>query len=358
MKAPKGKTVDSQIANRKIEHLRTIGNDPAVDRHASGFDKLALTHRALPQLDYAKVDTRVSFLGKELRFPLLISSMTGGTGSEIMQINKNLAAAAEETGVAMSVGSQRVMFSDPAARGSFSLRDVAPTVPLIGNIGAVQLNKGIGIIECEQAIDVLGADGLYFHLNPLQEAIQPEGDVDFSNLASKIGDIAGRLSVPCLIKEVGSGLSVADIELALAAGIRHFDVAGRGGTSWSRIEYHRRTDDADDLGLLFQDWGLTTVDALRLANTHLNTTAHETTLIASGGIRNGIDMAKSVILGAKVCGVAGPLLKAAQTSSDDVVAAICKLQTQFKTAMFLLGCSRVEELRNNTSLLHTGDGLN
>ena len=224
--------------------------------------------------------------------------------------------------MAMAVGSQRVMFTDDGARKSFALRDVAPTAPLVGNIGAVQLNYGVGAADCLRAIDVLRADGLYFHLNPLQEAVQPEGDVDFSDLASKIGGMVKSLPVPVLLKEVGCGLSVPDIHLALKAGVRHFDVAGRGGTSWSRIEYHRRKKDEDDLGLVFQDWGLSTVEAVEDAHAALSERAPEATLIASGGIRNGIDMAKCVVLGASLCGVAAPLLKPAQTSTAAVVEAI------------------------------------
>lgn len=348
---------DDRIADRKTEHIRAIGSDDGIERGNSGFDQIRLTHLALPEANFAEIDTRTRFLGKTLSFPLVISSMTGGTGNEITSINRNLAGAAEQTGVAMAVGSQRVMFSNPDAGNSFALRDIAPTVPIVGNIGAVQLNHGFGIVECAEAVDAIQADGLYLHLNPLQEVIQPEGDVDFSGLAEKIGDIAAALPVPVLLKEIGCGLSVRDIQLALDAGVRHFDVAGRGGTSWSRIEYHRREHDADDLGLIFQDWGLTTVEALQDAHTYLTTADRNATLIASGGIRNGIDMAKSLILGADLCGVAAPLLKAAQISQDAVVAVIQKYQREFQTTMFLLGCKDTASLRGNTALIRQTGSL-
>ncbi len=345
------RTQNQTVASRKLDHLRAVLADPDVERGNSGFDHVKLIHRALPETDLDQIDTSCRFLGKSLRFPLLISSMTGGANDEIIRINRNLAAAAEETGVAMAVGSQRVMFTNPEARASFDLRDIAPTVPLIANIGAVQLNYGMGVDECRRAVEVLGADGLYLHLNPLQEAVQPEGDRNFSDLAAKIANICKSMDVPVLLKEVGSGLSRADIESGLGAGVRHFDVAGRGGTSWSRIEYHRRADEDDDLGIVFQDWGLTTVESLLDARETLSQQATPVTVIASGGIRNGIDMAKSLILGADMCGVAAPFLAAAQESSDLVVKKIKKFQREFTTAMFLLGCGGCRTLKGNISLL-------
>lgn len=342
---------DRSVAGRKLGHLRAISADPDVERRASGFDRIALTHRALPELDFDVIDTSTTFLSKPLAFPLLISSMTGGAGDEIERINRNLAEAAEATGVAMAVGSQRVMFTNPEARKSFELRQYAPNVPLIANIGAVQLNYGVTPEQCAEAVDVLGADGLYLHLNPLQEAVQPEGDRNFAGLAEKIADLASQMKVPVLLKEVGAGLSKADVEKGLAAGIRHFDMAGRGGTSWSRIEYHRRQEDHDDLGLIFQDWGLTTAECLVESRETLSQFADQTTVIASGGIRNGVDMAKSMILGADLCGVAAPFLSAAQDSSARVVQTIKKFQSEFQTAMFLLGCGDFSSLKGNISLI-------
>lgn len=339
------------VAGRKLEHIRAVLSDPHVERQASGFDKISLTHRALPELDMDAVETSCQFLGKQLPFPLLISSMTGGADDECLRMNRNLAIAAQETGVALAVGSQRVMFTNPEAKASFDLRDLAPDVPLMANVGAVQLNKGFTLEHCKAAVDVLKADALYLHLNPLQEAVQPEGDRDFTGLAAKIADVAHGLDVPVVLKEVGSGLSQADVTLGLDAGIRHFDVAGRGGTSWSRIEYHRRSEEDDDLGLVFQDWGLTTVESLIEARETLSQYTQKTTLIASGGIRDGVDMAKSVILGADLCGVAGPFLAAAQDSSDSVVKKIKKFKREFTTAMFLLGCADLQSLKGNLSLI-------
>ena len=337
----------SDTARRKREHLDAIAQDPAIERGNSGFAAIRLTHRALPELALADIDTRCEFLGKTLRLPLLISSMTGGDDPEIRRINHNLAQAAEQSGIALAVGSQRVQFTNPAAEASFRLREIAPNTVLLANLGAVQLNYGFGVEYCRRAVETLAADGFYLHLNPLQEAVQPEGDTNFAGLAAKIAAVARALPVPVLLKEVGSGLSPADIALGKQAGIRHFDLAGRGGTSWSRIEHHRRRDPADSLGLMFQDWGPTTADALRI-----NRAAHpDVILIASGGIRNGIDMAKAVLLGAELCGIAAPFLAAAQDSAAAVIAAITRLEREYRTALYLLGCRDNAALRDNTALL-------
>ena len=336
--------------HRKVEHIRILQEDAATDRNGNAFDRIRLRHRALPEIDWDAVDPSVHFLGKKLSFPLLISSMTGGNHGDLRQINRNLAEAAERCGVAMGVGSQRVMFTDPDAVDSFALRDVAPNALLIGNLGAVQLNKGFGITEAEAAVDILKADALFLHLNPLQEAIQPEGDICFGGLADKIGHLAKRLSVPVIVKEIGCGISVPDAELLLTHGIRMIDVAGSGGTSWSRIEHHRRqTVYADGLGLLFQDWGIPTPEAL----THLSPLRENMglTLIASGGLRNALDMIKSIALGASLAGMAKPFLAPALESADAVVAVIEDLRHAFQTAMFLLGTPTLRDLHANEDLI-------
>jgi isopentenyl-diphosphate delta-isomerase len=198
-------------------------------------------------------------------------------------------------------------------------------------------------------VKTLSADALILHLNPLQEAVQHEGNTDFRGLAAKIGDIAHKLGKPMIVKEVGAGLSVADARLLVKNGIKILDVAGAGGTSWSRIEHHRRaaTEAGDDLGLVFQDWGLPTPLALQA----LRPLHQKVTLIASGGIRSGLDMAKAMVLGASLCGMAAPLLAPAQESAEAVCRVIQRLRREFITAMFLLGCQRVETLRGNGQLL-------
>lgn len=337
------------INNRKMDHIRIVSDDADIDRRQFYFDRIHLDHRALPELKLSAVNPSVKFLGKPLSFPLLISSMTGGADQELIEINRNLAIAAEAEGVALAVGSQRVLFSNEAARESFALREYAPETVLIGNLGAVQLNDHMNIYDCETVVDVLGADGIYLHLNPLQEAVQPEGDTDFSGLKSKISVVAKSLGKPVLIKEVGAGISLKDAELLIAAGIKYIDVAGSGGTSWSLVESRRSQD--PDLGDLFKDWGIPTPLALH----RLKPCRKEVQLLASGGIRNGIDMAKSMILGASMCGVARPFLGPARESAEAVRKEIQKLKREFVTAMFLLGAGQIDELKGREDLILNED---
>ncbi len=337
--------MSEQTNDRKIEHIQAILNDPETDRCGRYFDSIYLTHRALPEIDLNAIDPSLEVLGRRLSFPLLISSMTGGDHQLIRRINKNLAIAAEATGVALAVGSQRVMHTHADARASFQLREFAPNSLLVSNLGAVQLNYGFGLDECQAAVDQLQADALYLHLNPLQEAVQPEGDTNFSGLSQRISELVQGLSVPVWLKEVGAGLSPQDIALGYASGVRYFDIAGSGGTSWSRIEHHR--SEQDTLGLRFQDWGLPTPLALRQASEW----SDRATLIASGGVRDGLDMVKSVILGASFCGLAAPFLRPAMESADAVIEEIERLRREFVTAMFLLGVPSLKQLKGNSALI-------
>lgn len=331
---------------RKLDHLRIAAEESGADRNRSFFDEIHLIHRALPEINPEDVDTSCLFLGKTLSFPLLISAMTGGDHELALTINRNLAVAAEETGVAMCVGSQRVMFTHPAARESFALRPYAPGVPLVANLGAVQLNHGFDRTHCFEAVDVLQADALCLHLNPLQEAVQPNGNTAFRGLADKIGGIAEQLVCPLLVKEVGCGISRADALLLKENGVHILDLAGAGGTSWSYIEHQRRQDQACSLGLAFQDWGIPTPKNIELLRD-----IPDLTLIASGGIRSGIDMIKALILGASLCGMATPLLKPAMESAEAVVRHIRRLRKEFATAQFLLGVTSVRNLIGTRSLL-------
>lgn len=336
------------IHQRKQDHIQALLDDPAIERRQSGFDQIQLTHRALPECDFNEVCSETRFLGKKLSFPLMISSMTGGKSQNLSQINQRLAEAAETMQVAMAVGSQRVMIEDQSALKSFQLRPFAPTIPLIANMGAVQLNYGFGEDEALRMIEALDADALYLHLNPLQEVIQPEGDKNFAGLMDKIAKLASELPVPVVLKEVGCGLSSEDIKGGIEAGIQWFDLAGRGGTSWSRIEAHRNDDSkASELGVLFQDWGLTTPQSLEQARSYQD----QANFIASGGIRNGIDMVKSVIMGAQICGVAAPLLEPAMHSTEATVDKIQQFADAFRTAQFLLGAKELSQLFLNDQLI-------
>jgi isopentenyl-diphosphate delta-isomerase len=242
------------------------------------------------------------------------------------------------------------MLEHPEARESFALRRYAPTALLFANLGAVQLNYGYGLEHCRRAVEALDADGLYLHLNPLLELIQPEGDTNFAGLAEKIAPIARDLGKPVILKEVGAGLGPDEARLALGSGVRYLDVAGAGGTSWSRIEHHRHPEAMDDgPGLLFQDWGIPTPRALM----QLSPLRDRLTLIASGGLRNGVDMVKSMILGGSLCGLAAPFLQPAMDSVEAVLALIERLRREFTMTMFLLGIERAELLVGNDALLLT-----
>ncbi len=343
-KQNKPTTASQQITQRKQDHIDAILKDTQIERNQSGFDDIRLMHRGLPQCDLKQIKTATHFLNKEISFPFLIASMTGGAAQNLGNINRHLAEAAEACQVPMAVGSQRAMILDQAAQPTFALRQYAPTAPLIANLGAVQLNYGFGLDEAKRAVETLEADALYLHLNPLQEVIQPEGDTNFSGLADKIHQLSQQIDVPIILKEVGAGLSPQDIELGLQAGIQYFDVAGRGGTSWSRIEAHR----ADNpLGFAFQDWGLTTIEALRMSHPYQSNAF----FIASGGIRNGIDMIKAVIMGGRLCGVAAPLLVPALNSTENVIQCIEQFKREFTTAQFLLGAQCMDDLYLNNALI-------
>ena len=334
--------------HRKIRHIEVIQAEHEADRRKFYFDDVHLKHRALPELNLKDIDPSIIFMGKTLSFPLVLSSMTGGDHDLVRKVNRNLAEAAEATGVAMAVGSQRVMFTNPEARSSFEVRPYAPSTLLFSNLGAVQLNYGFTLDMCEEALEVSEADALYLHLNPLQEAVQSDGNTNFAGLAEKIQEINERLGRPLILKEVGAGFSEEDVRLAMKGGIKYIDIAGSGGTSWSRIEYHsRREKEPDNLGLIFQDWGIPTPQALLALKPYRD----RLTLIASGGVRTGIDMVKAMILGATLCGMAAPFLQPAMESKEKVIEIISRLKKEFVTAMFLLGVENTKGLMANESLL-------
>ncbi|MEM8933004.1 MAG: type 2 isopentenyl-diphosphate Delta-isomerase [Acidobacteriota bacterium] len=329
---------DGDDRDRKLEHIE-LSLDRRIQLEARFFDRYAFEHDALPDVDLESIDLSVEFLGKRLRAPLFISCMTGGTG-DATRINRHLAEAAELAGVALGVGSQRKAIERSDTAATFVVRDAAPSVPVLGNLGAVQLNYGFGLDECERAVEMVDADGLALHLNPLQEALQPEGQTDFRGLVPKVADLARYLSVPVVIKEIGCGLGPKTGRTLYAAGLRHFDSAGLGGTSWARIEAAR----ADDvpLGELFADWGVPTPDSIR----SLAALGDDVTVIGSGGVRSGLDVAKSIAFGADVVGLAQPFLAAAMESTEAVVARLDRLVRELKIAMFCTGAADLAALRH------------
>jgi len=271
----------------------------------------------------------------------LISSMTGGFDLA-RKVNRNLAAAAQKLGLAMGVGSQRVAIEEPGAADSFKVRDLAPDILLLGNLGAVQLNYGYGIEQCRKAVAMIDADGLILHLNVLQEAVQPEGNRNFKGLARRIAQICRYLEVPVVAKEVGFGIS-ADAALRLKqAGVKAIDVAGRGGTSWYAVEAKRSAQKGKPLEQTFADWGIPTEEAL----VQVRSAVPDIELVASGGIRNGLDVAKSIALGANVAAIGQPLLAPALESADKVIESLLKVIHEIKVAMLCVGAGDIAALRN------------
>jgi isopentenyl-diphosphate delta-isomerase len=329
------------IQDRKLDHIRiNLEEEVEFPRLGTGLDQVRFIHQALPDLDLDHVDSGTRFFGKELQAPLLISSMTGGT-AEAQTINRNLALAAQAAGVAMGVGSQRAAIENPSLAETFQVRPYAPDILLFANLGAIQLNYGYGVSECRRAVEMIEADGLILHLNPLQEAVQPEGDRNWRGLTVKIEAICRELPVPVVVKEVGWGLSPEVVRQLASAGVAALDVAGAGGTSWSEVEYHRApTETHAQVAAAFADWGLTTLESLAVARRE----APETPIIASGGIRDGIDVAKVIALGARLAGIAGPFLKAAVQSSEAVEARITDMVTVLRIAMFAAGAADLAKL--------------
>ena len=330
----------NKINLRKQQHLHIMRSDPEVDRGKNYFDDYPLTHRAIPSINLGDVDTRCCFLGKTLAFPFLISSMTGGDSKAIQQLNQQLAEVAEVCQVGMGVGSQRIMLGNSKAEASFKLRRFAPSVPLIANLGAVQLNDGIQFADIQRLLDTLEADALYLHFNALQEAVQPNGDTNFAGLMHLVERLVDTLPVPVIAKEVGSGFSREDLQQLADAGITWVDVAGSGGTSWSRIEGHRHEQVSGKmLGEAFQDWGIPTPQAIQIAHDFGNLN-----IIASGGIRDGVDILKSLVLGAQVAAAAAPVFHAVENSQEACEQLINGWQQQLKTGLFLLDCRTPKQL--------------
>lgn len=322
--------------SRKDDHLR-ICLTKDVEAGCPGFHRYFLSHRALPELSLSDVDCSTTFLKKKLSLPLVVEAMTGGT-SEGKKINRDLAAVAGECGIAMGVGSQRAAIEEESVADTFRVRDLAPDIPLIANLGAVQLNYGYGVEECQRAVDMIGADALALHLNPVQEAVQPEGDTNFADLTKKINHVAKKVKVPVIAKGVGAGIPY---ETAKKLKVAAFDVGGVGGTSWPLVESYRADVRGKRLGELYAGWGIPTADNL------IELAPLKKPLIASGGVRSGLAGAKALALGATVCGMALPFLKAWKKGGRDGIRSLIEsFESELRVAMFLSGCDDVASLRN------------
>lgn len=334
--------VNPTIEDRKADHIRiNLEQNVQFPRLTTGLERYRFLHQALPELDLKDIDTTVTLFGKTISAPILISSMTGGT-EMARRLNLHLAEAAEANNIALGLGSQRAAIRNPDVAYTYHVRQVAPNILLFGNLGAVQFNYGYGVDECRRAVDMIEADALILHFNVLQEAVQPEGDTNFAGLLSKVEAVCAALEVPVIAKEVGWGFSEQNVRDLANAGVAAIDVAGSGGTSWSEVEYHRApTAFHARVAAAFADWGIPTAEAIQYAVKG----APNLPIIASGGLRDGIDIAKSIALGATMGGLAGPFLKAADVSVEAVDQLIRELSAQVRIAMLCSGASTIKQLQ-------------
>ncbi len=326
---------------RKADHLRVCLEDDVQCGVTTGLERYRFAHACLPELDFAEIDLRTQFLGKPLGAPLLISSMTGGTDLA-KTINFRLAEIAQHYGLAMGVGSQRVAVENPDLDTTFAVRSVAPDILLFANLGAVQFNYGYSLDQCRRAVDRLQADALILHLNAVQEAVQTRGDKNFRGILGQIETLCRQMEVPVIAKEVGNGISAPMAQRLMDAGVAALDVAGAGGTSWSLVESSRAKDPRQRrLGKTFANWGVPTAECV----TEIRAIAPTIPLIASGGLRNGLDAAKAIALGADLAGMALPFLQAAHESAAALHELVDILTAELATTLFCTGSANLTALR-------------
>ncbi|MES1026347.1 type 2 isopentenyl-diphosphate Delta-isomerase [Gloeocapsa sp. BRSZ] len=340
-------SLSGQTQTRKAEHLRIcLDEDVQFAQTTNGLERYRFIHCCLPEINRDEINLRTQFLGKSLSYPLLISSMTGGT-EFAGTINRRLAEVAQHYNMAMGVGSQRVALEKPQVAATFAVRSLAPDILLFANLGAVQLNYKYGLDECRRVVDLLQADALILHLNPLQECIQARGDTNFRGLLDKIEKLCSKISVPVIAKEVGNGISAAMATRLIDAGISAIDVAGAGGTSWAKVESERAENSLQRrLGMTFADWGLPTAECI----TSIREVAPEIPLIASGGLRHGLDVAKAIALGADIAGLALPFLQAAAESEAALYELVEVLIAEITTVLFCTGTANIEDFKRSQVL--------
>jgi isopentenyl-diphosphate delta-isomerase len=330
-------------SDRKDDHIRINLDEDVRSGLTTGLERYRFRHNAIPEIDLDQVDPSGSLFGKTFKLPLLISSMTGGV-ENARRINRRLARAAQEIGVAMGVGSQRAAIESPDLAETYQIRPHAPDVLLFANLGAVQLNYGYTIDHCRRVVEMIQADALILHFNPLQEALQPEGDSNFEDLLPKIEQVCTQLDVPVAAKEVGWGISADAARRLVEVGVQAIDVAGAGGTSWSQVEMHRAETEAQRrLAGAFVDWGIPTAEALK----NVREALPDVPVFASGGLRTGTDVAKCLALGADLCGMASPFLKAASHSSERVIEVLQEVKAEVRVCMFATGSPTLSALRVN-----------
>lgn len=339
--------VNEEIQQRKADHVQIVLDQKVTGKRVTnGLERFRFPHQALPEIDFDAITLSTTFLDRSLRAPLLISSMTGGT-EETGHINKILAMAAQDRGWAMGLGSMRVALEHPEVFHTFQVRKYAPDIPILANLGAIQLNKGIEIDDCRRIVEMVEADGLILHLNSLQEAFQPAGDTNFAGLLQRIEQLCSQLEVPVGIKEVGWGIHGELAKQLDQIGVHFIDVAGAGGTSWSQVERYRTSKILQKAANAFVDWGIPTADCV--INVHRQ--IPHRFLIASGGLRTGVEAAKTLALGANMAGFGRSLLReATEESPEQLIEKLTQIELELKIAMFGVGAQSVEALRQ-TKLL-------
>ena len=331
---------------RKFSHIEVcLNRNVEFDEKSTGFEDVELIHNALPELDLDEISTEVDFMGFRLKAPIIISGMTGGCEASA-KINEALAVAARELGIGMGVGSQRAALENSELAYTFSIaRKVAPDIFLIANLGAAQFSMGFGVEEALRAVEMIDANALAVHLNSLHEAVQPEGEPKFKGVLAKLKELSSSLSVPVIAKETGAGISMEIAPLIEGAGVKCVDVGGAGGTSWAAVENHRALAVGDELhaslAKLYWNWGIPT--AISICEVR---SSSKLEIIATGGIRSGLDAAKAIALGASVVGIALPLLRPAfEEGSSGVIRYLKRFIEELKVAMFLVGAKSISELR-------------
>lgn len=346
--------MEKDINIRKTEHIDLCLNENVEGVNIStGLEGISFIHNALPEINFHNININTAYLNKPLQAPFLVSSMTGGSDLAT-KININLAIAAETKGWAMALGSTRALLESEAHEDSFLIRKYAKTVPLIANLGAVQLNYGYDVTECQKIIDRTEADSLVLHLNSLQEVIQDGGDLNFEDLLPKIEAVCKKLNVPVGVKEVGFGIDGTIARKLFDAGISFIDVAGAGGTSWSQVEKLRTEDSLRRAAAeAFNSWGIPTRDCIVSVKKHVP----EATIVASGGMKTGLDAAKAITIGADVVGFARSLLEAATESPEKVILTMEQIEFELKIAMFGIGAQSLEELKNTRRVSIMGKSL-
>jgi len=345
-----GHDAKHQTVKRKDEHI-AICLDQSVQGEGitTGLERWRFKHLALPEINFNEIDLSTMMFGKTIATPLLVSSMTGGT-ELANKINVSLALAAERRGWALGLGSMRVAIEQPKLAYGFQLRQYAPTIPIISNLGLVSLNYGIGIKQCQQMLELADADALVFHMNSMQEVFQPEGDTNFAGLLGKLEVIIKGLNVPVGVKEVGWGIDAEVRDALLGIGVQFVDVAGAGGTSWSQVEHYRTSSAIQrQAALSFADWGISTADSI----VELRDGMNNCMLIGSGGLQNGVDAAKVLALGADAAGFGRTLLSHAVADADgaSLEERMAIVEYELRAAMFGIGAANIAALKGNKRLL-------